>query len=75
MLLSELATLYFAKSDMDRARHYIRQFYRNFISSLSRLHPLANNSRFAKLQGIQKVCHLKNLVQVDKPSFDMSFRW
>ncbi|KAG2173614.1 hypothetical protein INT43_005032, partial [Umbelopsis isabellina] len=50
----ELATLYFTKSDMDRARYYIRQFYRHFISSLSRLHPLANSSRFAKLQGIQK---------------------
>jgi hypothetical protein len=52
---AELAALYFQRSDMDRARYYVRQSYRHFISSLSRLHPLASNSRYLKLQGVQKV--------------------
>ncbi|GAB5585937.1 hypothetical protein Unana1_00837 [Umbelopsis nana] len=58
----ELAALHFQKSDMDRARYYVRQSYRHFISSLSRLHPLASNSRYLKLQGIQKIVEMDDFL-------------
>ncbi|CAO3672189.1 unnamed protein product [Umbelopsis ramanniana] len=60
----ELAALHFQKNDMDRARYYVRQSYRQLISSLSSLNPLATNSKYLRLQGIQKIVEMDDFLNI-----------
>lgn len=60
--LPELALVSITRDDLDRARYYVNQYYSNFLSKWTSLHPLAYAGRHLKLQSVQRAVELEEFL-------------